>query len=141
MSLTRDQARAAMAAVFAAGRAGGMRPLAVAVVDAGGHVVAFEREDGAPVGRFEVARAKAHVAVMMGMGGRALARLAEGRPVFAQTLAGVFDGKLLPVPGGVLLRDASGAIVGALGVSGDTSDNDAEAGLEGAVAAGFTGEA
>ena len=93
-------------------------------------------------GRFEIARAKAHGAVMLGIGGRGAARpgrragLFHGRPV-----GGVFDGAILPVPGGVLVRDASGAVIGAVGVTGDTSDNDAAAAEAGIRAAGLQPEA
>lgn len=139
--LTLDQARTVIAATRAMGRAMALKPLAVAVLDAGGHVLAFEREDGAPPGRFAIAQGKAHGAVMLGMGGRRLAQIAQDRPQFIAALNGVYGGQLVPVPGGVLLRDAAGQVVGAVGVSGDTSDNDAEAALAGAAAAGLTGEA
>lgn len=136
-----DKARVMIREALAHGTAEGMKPLAVAVLDAGGHVIAFERSDGAPPGRFAIARGKAHGAVMMGMGGRAQSKLAEGRPHFSASLVGAFDGGFVPVPGGVLVRDAAGAVVGAVGVTGDTSENDAAAALAGIAAAGFEGEA
>ena len=141
MTLTLEQARAAIAATRAKGQDMGLKPLSVVVVDAGGHVLAFEREDNAPPGRFAIAQGKAHGAVMLGMGGRAQMARAEVQPYFIAALNGVYGGQFVPVPGGVLLRDGAGAVVGALGVTGDTSDNDAEAGLAGAAAAGLTGEA
>ncbi|WP_323035380.1 heme-binding protein [Pararhodobacter sp.] len=141
MSVTLEQARVIIAATRAKGREMGLKPLSVVVLDAGGHVVAFEREDGAPVGRFALAQGKAYGAVMMGMAGRAQLALAAARPAFAGALIGVYDGKFIPVPGGVLLRDAAGAIIGAIGITGDTSENDAEAGLAGAAAAGIAAEA
>lgn len=138
--LTLDHARTIIAAARTKGREAGMKPLSVVVLDAGGHVLAFEREDGSPAGRFAVACGKAYGAVMMGVPSRRLGEMAVERPHFVGAVAGVFDGKLVPVAGGVLLRDATGALVGAVGISGDTSDNDALAGIAGAAAAGLTAE-
>ncbi len=114
-----------------------LKPLSVVVLDAGGHVIAFEREDGASPGRFAIAHAKAYGSVMLGM---QLAR-AEAQGYFMAAVNGVFDGKVLPVPGGVLVKDVQGAVIGAVGVTGDTSDNDAEAALAGIAGSGLTGEA
>lgn len=136
-----EAARVIIAEALKAGQAAGMKPLSVVVLDAGGHVLAFERSDGSSPGRFDIARAKAHGAVMLGLGGRAQMSRAEAQPYFMAALSGVYEGKILPVPGGVLVRDAVGAVVGAVGVTGDTSDNDAEAALAGIAAAGFVGEA
>lgn len=138
--LTLENARTIIAAARAKGREAGMNPLSVVVLDAGGHVLAFEREDGSPAGRFAVAFGKAHGAVMMGVPSRRLGEMAVDRPHFVGALSGAFDGKIVPVAGGVVLRDASGALVGAVGISGDTSDNDALAGIAGATAAGLTAE-
>ena len=134
-----EAARIIIAEALKAGA--GMKPLSVVVLDAGGHVLAFERSDGAAPGRFDIARAKAYGAVMLGMGGRAQMARAESQAYFMAALSGVYEGKILPVPGGVLGRDAAGAIVGAVGVTGDTSDNDAIAAEAGIKAAGFTPEA
>ena len=138
--LTLENARTIIAAARAKGREAGMNPLSVVVLDAGGHVLAFEREDGSPAGRFAVAFGKAHGAVMMGVPSRRLGEMAVERPHFVGALGGAFDGKIVPVAGGVLLRDGAGALVGAVGISGDTSDNDALAGSAGAAAAGLTAE-
>lgn len=140
MGLNLEQARTIIAVARAKGRAAGMKPLSVIVLDAGGQVLAFEREDGAPVGRFAIAEGKAYGAVMFGAPSRAIGAMAETRPAFVAALGGLYGGKVVPAAGGVLLRDASGAIVGAVGVTGDTSDNDALAGIAGAEAAGLTGE-
>ena len=140
MTLALDQARTIIAAARASGREMGLKPLSVVVLDAGGHVVAFEREDGAPVGRFAVAQGKAYGAVMFGVPSRALGAMAVERPHFVNALGGLYDGKVVPVAGGVLLRDETGAIAGAIGVTGDTSDNDAMVAIAGAEAAGLTGE-
>lgn len=139
--ITQDQARRMIDATLARGRQMGLKPLAVIVLDAGGNVQAFAKEDGASAGRFQIAHAKAHGVVMLGVAGRAQAAMAAERPVFMGALNGVYGGQTLPVPGGVLLRDSAGTVVGALGVTGDTSDNDAAAGLAGAEAAGLSGEA
>ena len=118
-----------------------LKPLAVVVLDAGGAVKAFEREDGAAPGRFDIARGKAFGVVMTGMPGSAQMKRAEEQAYFMSALNGLYDGKVIPVPGGVLLRDTKGRAIGAVGVTGDTSDNDAAAALAGIEAAGLTGEA
>jgi uncharacterized protein GlcG (DUF336 family) len=138
--ITLDQARIMVAEARAKGRALGLKPLTVAVLDAGGHLLAFEREDGASPGRFEIARGKAYGAVMLGMGGKAQMARAEGQAYFMAALNGAFGGKVVPVPGGVLVRDAAGAVIGAVGVTGDTSDNDAAAAVAGIEAAGYSAE-
>ena len=123
------------------GREMGLKPLSVVVLDTGGHVKAFEREDGASPGRFEIARGKAYGVVMTGMSGTALMQRAEDQAYFVNALNGAFGGKVVPVPGGVLLRDGRDRIIGAVGVSGDTSDNDAAAAMFAVEAAGLKGEA
>lgn len=117
-----------------------LKPISVVVVDAGGHVQAFEREDGASAGRFDIARAKAYGSVMLGMAGTAQMARAEAQHYFMTAMNGLYGGQVVPVPGGILVRDKKGAVIGAVGVTGDTSDNDAEAGLAGIEAAGLTGE-
>ncbi len=117
-----------------------LKPLSVVVLDAGGHVIAFEREDGAAPGRFGIAQGKAYGAVMLGMAGTAQMQRAEAQAYFMTAVNGVYGGQVVPVPGGVLLRDKKGAVIGAVGVTGDTSDNDAAAALAGIEAAGLTGE-
>jgi uncharacterized protein GlcG (DUF336 family) len=113
----------------------------VVVLDAGGHVQAFERADGSSPGRFAIAHAKAYGAVMLGMAGGAQKARAEEQAYFMAAVNGVFDGRMVPVPGGVLVRDGKGAVIGAVGVTGDLSENDAAAALAGITAAGLTGEA
>lgn len=119
----------------------GLKPLSVIVIDAGGHPLGFEREDGAPVGRFALAMGKAHGAVMFGAPSSMLEKIAETRPQFVASLTAAYGGKLIPAAGGVLIRDDAGAILGAVGVTGDTSPNDAAVALAGIEAAGLTGEA
>jgi uncharacterized protein GlcG (DUF336 family) len=117
-----------------------LKPLAVVVLDAGGHVKAFEREDGASNLRFEVARGKAFGALAMGLGSRALMARAERQPYFVEALNGLADGKLVPAPGGVLVRTAKGETVGAVGVTGDVSDNDEICAVKAIEAAGFVAD-
>jgi uncharacterized protein GlcG (DUF336 family) len=107
------------------------------VLDAGGQVRAFEREDGASNARFEIAFGKAHGALALGMGSRALMERAEQQPYFIDAVAGAIGGALVPVPGGVLVRAADGELVGALGVTGDSSDNDEAAAVDAIRAVGF----
>ncbi|QDY69425.1 GlcG/HbpS family heme-binding protein [Qingshengfaniella alkalisoli] len=135
------KARQIIKATLAKGREMDLKPLSVVVLDAGGHVKAFEREDGASPGRFAIAQGKAYGAVMLGMPGSAQMARAEQQAYFMAAANGVFGGQVVPVPGGVLLKDKKGDVLGAIGVTGDTSDNDAEAALAGADAAGLVGEA
>lgn len=134
------QARMIVAGALQAARDRDMSPLSVIVLDAGGHVKAFEREDGASNLRFEVAHGKAHGALGLGIGSRAIMRRAEQQPTFVAAVTAAFGGALVPVPGGVLVRDGDGALVGAVGVTGDTSDNDETAAVAGIEAAGLVAE-
>lgn len=135
--ITLDQAKVMIDVARQKGREMGLKPLSVVVLDAGGHLLAFEREDGASPGRFEIARGKAYGAVMLGLPGSAQMARAEGQAYFMAAMNGAFGGKVVPVPGGVLVRDAAGAVIGAVGVTGDTSENDAEAAVAGIEAAGL----
>lgn len=139
-----SRAQAIIEAVLEAGAERGLKPLSVVVLDAGGHVVAFARQDGASPGRFGIAHGKAYGAAMLHMGGRAQMQRAEAQAYFMTAANGVFGGAVVPVPGGVLLRAGEGGpVVGAVGVTGDSSDNDAEAAMAGIAAAGgdLAGEA
>jgi uncharacterized protein GlcG (DUF336 family) len=120
-------------------RANQFKPLAVVVLDARGALVAAVTEDGSALGRWQVAFAKASGAVFMGSGSRRLASMASERPHFIGAVGRLPAGGL--VPGGVLVRDGRGEIVGAVGVSGDTSDNDEAAAAAGVASAGFTADA
>jgi uncharacterized protein GlcG (DUF336 family) len=135
-----DAARTMIRAALAAGEQAGMKPLTVVVLDAGGHVTAAERSDGSSMLRFEVAHGKAFGALGLGMGSRAIMARAEQQPTFVAAVNGLFGGALVPVPGGVLVRDQAGELLGAVGVSGDTSDNDELAAVAGIEAAGLTAE-
>ena len=135
--ISRNKARTIIAKTIAHGREKGMKPLSVIVLDSGGHPKAFEREDGAAPGRYAIAEGKAFGVIMMGIGGTALRNRAEEQAYFVDSLVGAYQGKLIPVPGGVLVRDNRGAVIGAVGVTGDTSENDAEAAIVGIEAAGY----
>lgn len=112
-------------------------PLSVAVLDAGGHLVAFKREDKSGILRFDIAFGKAWGALGMGFGSRTLAERAASTPQFFTMLAAASGGRIITNPGGVLIRNAAGDIIGAVGISGDTSDKDEACAIAGIEAAGL----
>ena len=118
------------------GRELDLAPLTVAVLDAGGHLVVLKREDESGILRVEIATGKAWGALGMGFGSRELFERAAKAPAFVNALTAASQGRVVPVPGGVLIRDDSG-IVGAVGISGDNSDNDEICAVAGVEAAGF----
>lgn len=122
------------------GREKDLKPLSVIVLDSGGNVRAFEREDGAAPGRFGIAHGKAYGSIMLGIGGTAQMARAEAQAYFMAAVNGVYGGQVIPVPGGVLVRDKKGEVIGAVGVTGDTSENDAAAAKAAIEAAGLTAE-
>jgi uncharacterized protein GlcG (DUF336 family) len=122
------------------GRKLGFKPLTVVVLDAGGHLKAMKREDGSSLLRPEIAGGKAWGALGMGFGGREFARRAAAHPVFIQALSVASGGRVVPVPGGVLIRDAAGEILGAVGISGDTSENDETCAVYGIGVAGLVAD-
>ena len=122
---------------LAEGRARGYQPLTVAVLDAGGHLVALKREDKSSLLRPQIATAKAWGVLGMGFGGRELERRAQRVPIFFNVLSDLADGRMVPVPGGVLIRDASGEIIGSVGIRGDASGNDELCAIAGIKAAGL----
>ncbi len=137
-SLSLSDAALIVDEVLAAARAEAMLPLAVAVLDAGGHLVAFKREDGCGILRVDIACGKAWGAIGMGVSGRLLRERLGDRPAFQNALAAASDGRFVPVPGGVLVRDAGGQVIGAVGISGDTSDRDEYCAIVGIRAAGLS---
>jgi uncharacterized protein GlcG (DUF336 family) len=139
MSLSLSSAQTVVSAALIEARNRSANPLAVIVLDAGGHPVAFAREDGATMFRHEIARAKAVGALGMGADTRVLAERAQTNPMFFQSVTAVVGGNIAFSPGGVLIRD-NGAVIGAVGVSGDTGDCDEECAIAGIRAAGFNGE-
>jgi uncharacterized protein GlcG (DUF336 family) len=136
--LTLDQAMTIVQKTLEKGTELGLNPLTIAVVDDGGNLKAFARADG-PGGalRPQIATGKAFGAVGMGISSRAIAERVVERPHFGVALVGASEGRLVPVPGGVLIKDG-GEIIGAIGVSGDSSDNDEAAAAAGIEAAGLT---
>lgn len=138
--LTLDQANTICTVALAHGRKASFAPLCVVVLDAGGHALAVQRDERASISRPEIATAKAAGCLGMGFGGREIAKRAATTPGFFAALNGIFPNGILPVPGGVLIRDADGRLIGAVGISGDTSDNDELAALAGIAAAGLTAE-
>jgi len=135
-----EQARTIIAGALAKAGDAGLKPLAVVVLDAGGHTTAFERQDGASAMRFKLAHGKAYGAIAMGLGSRALYQRAQEQPYFIDAMNALADGALVPVPGGVLIRDGEGTLVGAAGVTGDNSDNDEMCAIAGIEAAGLVAD-
>ena len=117
-----------------------LKPLTVAVLDAGGHLIAFKRQDKSGILRPDIAQGKAWGALGMGLGGRELAKRADHAPAFFTALASVSGGRMVPVPGGVLIKDGEGDVVGAVGISGDQPDNDETCAIHGIHQAGLEAE-
>jgi uncharacterized protein GlcG (DUF336 family) len=132
-----EQARAIIIGTFQAGRSKGLAPLTAVVLDAGGHLVAMEREDGSGILRFEIAYGKAYGALGIGLGSRTIGVRNQGREAFLAAVAAASDGRWVPVAGGVLIIDAAQRVIGAVGVSGDTSDADEACAVAGIQAVGL----
>src|SRR5690606_5101907 len=140
-ALTLKQANAICAKALEKARQMNIKPVTVVVLDESGHPKAMQREDGASMFRFDVALGKAWAAVGMGASSRALAARAKDNPNFFITLAATAQGKFLPQIGGVLIRDGSGAIIGAAGASGGTGEEDEAICIHGIEQAGLTADA
>lgn len=137
-NVTLAQAALIVDEALAQGRRLGLKPLTVAVLDAGGHLVALKREDNSGLLRPQIAQGKAWGALGMGFGGREFARRAAAAPAFMAALMDASEGRVIPVPGGVLIRAAAaGAIIGAVGISGDLSEQDEACAVQGIKAAGL----
>jgi uncharacterized protein GlcG (DUF336 family) len=134
--LTLDLADRIADGVLAAGREKGLKPLTVAVLDAGGHLVVLKRQDGSSTLRPEIATGKAASALALGVSSRRVAEMAAERPTFVAALGGIAPKGMIPAAGGVLLQGAGG-VIGAVGVTGDTSDNDEACALEAIAACGL----
>lgn len=139
-SLSLASAATIVDAALAAGREAGLMPLTVAVLDAGGHLVAMKREDGAGILRLDVAIGKAWASLGMGLPSRSIGVRLKERPAFQGALAVASGGRFMPVPGGVLIRGEGGGALGAVGISGDASDKDEYCAIVGIRAAGLTPE-
>ena len=137
MSVTLKQAESIMDAVLARARELSCRPMSVAITDPGAHVTAFKKEDGSAMMRFEMAMGKAYAALALGRSSSLVRLRAEERPLFMSYLMGASDGKIFAEGGGMLIRDAGGEVIGAIGVTGDTQERDEELAAHGIRAAGL----
>jgi uncharacterized protein GlcG (DUF336 family) len=137
-SLTLTQANQIIAGALAKSKASGFKPMGIVVLDEAGHLKAFAREDGASMFRFEVAQGKAWGAVGMGASSRVLAQRAKDNPNFFVALAATATGKFLPQTGAVLVKDGAGNVLGAVGASGGTGDEDELICIAGTESAGLT---
>jgi uncharacterized protein GlcG (DUF336 family) len=126
-----DTASQIIDVALAKGRGLARAPLCIVVLDAGGHLIAAKREDGASLLRPEIATGKAYGCLAMGFGGRELARRVQRSAPFFTALSGLTEGKVVPVPGGVLIRNRDGFLLGAIGISGDAAAKDEECALAG----------
>ncbi|MEM6481802.1 MAG: heme-binding protein [Pseudomonadota bacterium] len=134
-----ELANALIGAAFDYRHAHDLKPLTIAVIDAGGHLVALQREDGTSNLRSEIAQGKAKGAVALGMGSRAIYNRAQQQPYFVGAINALNKGSLVPVPGGVLIR-RDGVLIGAIGITGDTSDNDEACAVAAIESQGLTAE-
>lgn len=139
MSLTLENAQKMLATALAKGEELKLAPLTIVVLDAGGHMKALARADGTSTLRPDIATGKAYGAIAMGLGSRALFNRAQEQPYFIQAMNSLAKGSLVPVPGGVLVRE-DGNIIGAVGITGDSSDNDEICAIAAIEAAGFTAD-
>ncbi len=139
--LNMAKCRKIIRAAFAKAKEMEMKPVAVVVLDSGGNVLAFERQDGASAGRFQIAQGKANAAIMMGVPSSKMMDLAETYGHFVDSLNGAYNGRFIPVAGGVLVTDKKGGVLGAVGVTGDSADNDVLCAIAGIEAATFAAEA
>lgn len=139
-AITTDEATTIVQAALAKAAELGLQPLAVTVLDAGGHMKAFLRQDGASNQRFEISRGKAAGAIGLGLGSRSLNNRAEAQAYFINAVSQMIPGGLVPVPGGVLIK-VDGKIAGAVGISGDASDNDEACAIAGIEATGLVADA
>lgn len=138
MAITLAQANTIIAAALEKGHELKLKPLSIAVLDPGGHLIAFQREDGASNLRPQIAAGKASGALALGVSSRKIGEMAAERPTFITTVSQIATGGLIPAAGGVLVTDKTGALIGAVGVTGDTSDNDEACALAGVEAAGLS---
>jgi uncharacterized protein GlcG (DUF336 family) len=134
--LTLEIARKILEAALAKGVEKKFKPLVVTILDARGCVKITAAQDGTSLLRSEIANGKAYGALAMGMGSRAMFQRAQEAPFFVSAVNTLAQGRLVPVPGGVLIQDGS-VLLGAVGVSGDTSDNDEICAIAGIEAAGL----
>ena len=137
MRLTLDRAQTVVTAAMARGVELGLKPLAIAVLDEGGHLLAFAHADGASTLRPQIAMGKAAGALALGVSSRRIEAMAAERPTFVASLGPIAPHGVVPAAGGVIIVDDEGRAIGAVGVTGDLSDNDELCALAGATAAGL----
>ena len=135
-----DQSNAVIQAAQAHGRANGYKPLTIAILDQGGHLIALQRSDGASTMRPDIAVGKAAGALALGISSRAIGAMAGERPTFVASLGAIAPHGIIPAAGGIIIVDAGGRPIGAVGITGDTSDNDEAAALAGIAAAGLAAQ-
>lgn len=135
--ITLAQSKALVEAALQHGAKLGLKPLSVAVLDAGGHLIAFERQDGASTLRPQIAIAKAGGALALGVSSRKIGEMAAERPTFIAALGPISASGVVPAAGGVIVVDEAGIAIGAVGITGDTSDNDEACALAAVAAAGL----
>jgi uncharacterized protein GlcG (DUF336 family) len=138
--LTLEHAKVIIEVAFAKGIELGLKPLSVAVLDAGGHLIAFQRANGASTLRPEIAMGKASGALALGVSSRKIGDMAADRPSFVASLGPIAPHGVIPAAGGVIVLGDDGLPIGAVGVTGDTSDNDEACALAGIAAAGLTAQ-
>jgi uncharacterized protein GlcG (DUF336 family) len=130
-----DQANRIVSAAFAKGKELGLKPLSIAVLDAGGHLIAFQRQDGTSTLRPQIATGKASGALALGVSSRKIGEMAAERPSFVASLGPIAPHGIIPAAGGVIVVDEANVAIGAVGITGDTSDNDEACALAGIAAA------
>lgn len=140
MDLTLAQAKQIIEHTLAAQASNGFKPMAVVVLGSAGTIKASESQDGTSLLRPKVAHGKAYGAISLGIGSRALFERAKNEPFFIQAVNSLCDGALVPVAGGVLVRNSDGELIGSVGVTGDTSDNDELCAVAGIEAAGLVAD-
>lgn len=139
-ALTLEQANTMIQSAFAKGTEMDLAPLTVVVLDAGGHLKAMQRADKATFFRPQIAVGKAWGSLALGMASRTLFNMGEERPVFMNSLINLSEQKLVPVPGGVLIKNEHGDVLGSVGITGDTSDNDEACAVAGIEATGLAAD-
>jgi uncharacterized protein GlcG (DUF336 family) len=137
MRITLEQANRIIGAAFQKGAELRLKPLSVAVLDPGGHLIAFQRQDKTSTLRPQIAAGKAAGALALGVSSRRIGEMAAERPSFIASLGPISPNGVIPVAGGVIVVDGSGDVLGAVGITGDTSDNDEACALAGIEAAGL----
>ena len=139
-NISLEQSQKIAAAAAAKGAELGLKPLCITVLDSRASLRLCVNQDGTSIDRHRIAHGKANAALSLGMGSRALGDRAEVQAYFVDAVGRMANGDFIPVPGGVLIKDASGAIIGAVGISGDTSDNDEMAAIAGIQSIGLVAD-